>query len=121
VSLVNTDKEMGKDVADNLQDDLELWGVKGLENRLKKNVKPSLELLRNAGIKIWIPGDKVETARCAAASVKLVSKGRYGTSLPIVCPLLHYFCLQAVLTRVRLRSKTKRPWLQCSEIPPQQD
>ncbi|KAI7094520.1 phospholipid-translocating P-type ATPase-like protein, partial [Hortaea werneckii] len=36
-----------------------------------------LELLRNAGIKIWmLTGDKVETARCVAISSKLVSRGQ---------------------------------------------
>ena len=76
VSLVNTDKEMGEDVPENLQDDLEPRGVTGVENRLKKNV------MRES--RFWMLGDKVEIARCAAVSVKLVSKGRYGTSLPIV-------------------------------------
>lgn len=41
-------------------------------------MKPSLELLRNAGIKIWmLTGDKVETARCVAVSSKLVARGQY--------------------------------------------
>jgi phospholipid-translocating ATPase len=41
-------------------------------------VKESLELLRNAGIRIWmLTGDKVETARCVAISSKLVGRGQY--------------------------------------------
>lgn len=50
----------------------------GVEDRLQKDMKPSLELLRNAGIKIWmLTGDKVETARCVAVSSKLVARGQY--------------------------------------------
>ena len=61
-----------------LERDLELLGVTGVEDKLQKDVKPSLELLRNAGIKIWmLTGDKVETARCVAVSSKLVARGQY--------------------------------------------
>ncbi|KAI0201043.1 phospholipid-translocating P-type ATPase [Astrocystis sublimbata] len=61
-----------------LESDLELLGVTGVEDKLQKDVKPSLELLRNAGIKIWmLTGDKVETARCVAVSSKLVARGQY--------------------------------------------
>lgn len=61
-----------------LENDVELLGVTGVEDKLQKDVKPSLELLRNAGIKIWmLTGDKVETARCVAVSSKLVARGQY--------------------------------------------
>ena len=61
-----------------LEKDLELLGVTGVEDKLQQDVKPSLELLRNAGIKIWmLTGDKVETARCVAVSAKLVARGQY--------------------------------------------
>ncbi|KAH8888748.1 phospholipid-translocating P-type ATPase [Thozetella sp. PMI_491] len=65
-------------VSQHLETDLELLGVTGVEDKLQKDVKPSLELLRNAGIKIWmLTGDKVETARCVAVSSKLVARGQY--------------------------------------------
>lgn len=65
-------------VSEHLERDLELLGVTGVEDKLQKDVKPSLELLRNAGIKIWmLTGDKVETARCVAVSSKLVARGQY--------------------------------------------
>ncbi|EEY14008.1 phospholipid-transporting ATPase [Verticillium alfalfae VaMs.102] len=61
-----------------LERDLELLGVTGVEDKLQKDVKPSLELLRNAGVKIWmLTGDKVETARCVAVSSRLVARGQY--------------------------------------------
>ncbi|KAL7275997.1 putative aminophospholipid-translocase [Rhizina undulata] len=76
--LQNRDQEMGKVVSNYLERDLELLGVTGVEDKLQKDVKPSLELLRNAGIKIWmLTGDKVETARCVAVSAKLVARGQY--------------------------------------------
>ncbi|KAI5798151.1 phospholipid-translocating P-type ATPase [Pyronema domesticum] len=76
--LQNRDKSMENVVQEYLENELELLGVTGVEDKLQKDVKPSLELLRNAGIKIWmLTGDKVETARCVAVSAKLVARGQY--------------------------------------------
>lgn len=78
VSINNRDAGMARVVSHYLEKDLELLGVTGVEDKLQKDVKPSLELLRNAGIKIWmLTGDKVETARCVAVSAKLVARGQY--------------------------------------------
>lgn len=78
LSLQNRDSSMNRVVKDYLEKNLELLGVTGVEDKLQKDVKPSLELLRNAGIKIWmLTGDKVETARCVAVSAKLVSRTQY--------------------------------------------
>jgi phospholipid-translocating ATPase len=72
------DTGMQRVVTEYLERDLELLGVTGVEDKLQRDVKPSLELLRNAGIKIWmLTGDKVETARCVAVSSKLVARGQY--------------------------------------------
>jgi phospholipid-translocating ATPase len=79
-SLAISGRESGMQavVSRYLEHDLELLGVTGVEDKLQKDVKPSLELLRNAGIKIWmLTGDKVETARCVAVSSKLVARGQY--------------------------------------------
>ncbi|APA15356.1 hypothetical protein sscle_14g101260 [Sclerotinia sclerotiorum 1980 UF-70] len=78
VSINNRDAGMARVVSHYLEKDLELLGVTGVEDKLQRDVKPSLELLRNAGIKIWmLTGDKVETARCVAVSAKLVARGQY--------------------------------------------
>jgi phospholipid-translocating ATPase len=78
LALHNRDTALSDVVKEYLEHDLELLGVTGVEDKLQKDVKPSLELLRNAGIKIWmLTGDKVETARCVAVSSKLVSRGQY--------------------------------------------
>ncbi|KAK4104842.1 phospholipid-translocating P-type ATPase [Parathielavia hyrcaniae] len=79
-SLAISGREAGMQavVSRYLEHDVELLGVTGVEDKLQKDVKPSLELLRNAGIKIWmLTGDKVETARCVAISSKLVARGQY--------------------------------------------
>ncbi|KAK9493133.1 hypothetical protein V1508DRAFT_354148 [Lipomyces doorenjongii] len=76
--LKDRDSAMLRVVSEYLEKDLELLGLTGVEDKLQENVKPSLELLRNAGIKIWmLTGDKVETARCVAVSAKLVPRGQY--------------------------------------------
>ncbi|KAI2463114.1 phospholipid-translocating P-type ATPase [Annulohypoxylon bovei var. microspora] len=78
LSISGRDAGMQRVVAEFLEHDLELLGVTGVEDKLQRDVKPSLELLRNAGIKIWmLTGDKVETARCVAVSSKLVARGQY--------------------------------------------
>ncbi|KAH7411954.1 phospholipid-translocating P-type ATPase-like protein [Phaeosphaeria sp. MPI-PUGE-AT-0046c] len=78
LALNNRDAAVASVVKEYLENDLELLGVTGVEDKLQRDVKPSLELLRNAGIKIWmLTGDKVETARCVAVSSKLVARGQY--------------------------------------------
>ncbi|KAK3056062.1 putative aminophospholipid-translocase [Extremus antarcticus] len=78
LALNGRDVAMAKIVKQHLEHGLDLLGVTGVEDKLQAHVKPSLELLRNAGIKIWmLTGDKVETARCVAISSKLVSRGQY--------------------------------------------
>lgn len=72
------DAQMARVVSNRLETELELLGVTGVEDKLQPDIKPSLELLRNAGIRIWmLTGDKVETAKCVAVSSRLVSRGQY--------------------------------------------
>jgi phospholipid-translocating ATPase len=78
LAIQGRDAGIAKVITEYLEQDLELLGVTGVEDKLQKDVKASLELLRNAGIKIWmLTGDKVETARCVAVSAKLVARGQY--------------------------------------------
>lgn len=78
LALQGRDNAMAKVIKTYLEQDLELLGVTGVEDKLQREVKPSIELLRNAGIKIWmLTGDKVETARCVAVSARLVARGQY--------------------------------------------
>ncbi|RDB17601.1 putative phospholipid-transporting ATPase IIB [Hypsizygus marmoreus] len=78
VRLEGRNETMSAVVAEFLERDLELLGLTGVEDKLQDDVKSTLELLRNAGIKIWmLTGDKVETARCIAISTKLVARNQY--------------------------------------------
>jgi phospholipid-translocating ATPase len=58
-----------------IEHDLELVALSGVEDKLQPNVKNTLEMLRNASIRVWmLTGDKIETATCIAVSTKLVSR-----------------------------------------------
>jgi len=62
-------------VIETLEEDLELIGLTGVEDKLQPGVQQTLEMLRNAGLKIWmLTGDKIETATCIAISAGLISK-----------------------------------------------
>ncbi|KAH7882069.1 hypothetical protein F5I97DRAFT_1989102 [Phlebopus sp. FC_14] len=78
VRLDGRNEAMATVVGEYLERDLELLGLTGVEDKLQDEVKSTLELLRNAGIKIWmLTGDKIETARCIAISTKLVARNQY--------------------------------------------
>lgn len=77
ISLHDRAEAISKVVAE-LETELELLGLTGVEDRLQDDVKTTLELLRNAGLKIWmLTGDKVETAACVAVSSKLVARNQH--------------------------------------------
>lgn len=77
-SMGKTDSMPEDVVEQHLEHDLELLGLTGVEDKLQEDVKPTLELLRNAGLKIWmLTGDKIETATCIAISSKLVYRNQY--------------------------------------------
>lgn len=69
---------MAKVIREELEVNLELLGLTGVEDKLQEDVKSTLELLRNAGLKIWmLTGDKIETATVIAISTKLVARNQY--------------------------------------------
>jgi len=76
-SISDRTNVMNAVVSQLLEQDLELLGVTGVEDKLQDNVKATLETLRNAGLKIWmLTGDKIETATCIAISSKLVARNQ---------------------------------------------
>ncbi|KAH9993065.1 protein transporter [Russula vinacea] len=78
VRLEGRNEAMAAVVTDTLERDLELLGLTGVEDKLQDDVRGTLELLRNAGIKIWmLTGDKIETATVIAISTKLVARNQY--------------------------------------------
>jgi len=78
IQLADRDAAKAAIVTQYLEHGLEILAITGVEDKLQDEVKESLDLLRNAGIRIWmLTGDKVETARCIAISSKLVGRGQY--------------------------------------------
>jgi phospholipid-translocating ATPase len=78
VRLESRNEAMAAVIAETLERDLELLGLTGVEDKLQDDVRETLELLRNAGIKIWmLTGDKIETATVIAISTKLVAHNQY--------------------------------------------
>ena len=70
--------EISRVVSEHLEVDVELLALTGVEDKLQEDVKSTLELLRNAGLKIWmLTGDKIETATNIATSSKLVARNQY--------------------------------------------
>uniref|UniRef100_A0A6M2E149 Phospholipid-transporting ATPase n=1 Tax=Xenopsylla cheopis TaxID=163159 RepID=A0A6M2E149_XENCH len=64
-------------VVESLEREMELLCLTGVEDKLQDNVRPTLELLRNAGIRIWmLTGDKLETATCIAKSSHIISRNQ---------------------------------------------
>ncbi|XP_059148847.1 probable phospholipid-transporting ATPase IIB isoform X3 [Physella acuta] len=62
-------------VIEGLERDMELLCLTGVEDKLQDGVRPTLEMLRNAGIRVWmLTGDKLETAICIAKSSMMVSR-----------------------------------------------
>ncbi|CEL59149.1 phospholipid-translocating ATPase [Rhizoctonia solani AG-1 IB] len=78
IRLEGRAEAMAAVVGDYLERGLELLGLTGVEDKLQEDVRATIELLRNAGIRIWmLTGDKVETATCIAISTKLVARNQY--------------------------------------------
>jgi phospholipid-translocating ATPase len=75
-SVTDRPGAMRRIIADLLEQDMELLGVTGVEDRLQDQVKHTLERLRSASVKVWmLTGDKVETAKCIAVSTGLFDAG----------------------------------------------
>lgn len=64
-------------VTESLECNMELLCLTGVEDSLQDRVPQTLELLRKAGVKIWmLTGDKLETAQCIAKSSHLVESNQ---------------------------------------------
>ncbi|KAF9301111.1 hypothetical protein BGZ74_007092, partial [Mortierella antarctica] len=72
----NTRQEMLEELAEEMERDLLLLGATGIEDRLQDGVPETIQLLKRAGIKIWVlTGDKMETAISIGVSTGLLSDG----------------------------------------------
>lgn len=69
--MVNREGAVTK-VIQSLQNNMELLGITGVQDKLQEDIQDCISQLRNAGINIWmITGDKVETAICIGISAGL--------------------------------------------------
>ena len=58
-----------RSVIESLEENMELLGVTGVEDKLQEHVETTVEGMKQAGINVWmLTGDKVETAKCIAIS-----------------------------------------------------
>lgn len=70
-------KESMAAVQSDIERDMKLLALTGVEDKLQVNVRETLEKLRHAGIRIWmLTGDKVETATCIAISSRLAERSQ---------------------------------------------
>jgi phospholipid-translocating ATPase len=75
--LDNRNEEIKQVVSRYLEKGVELLGLTGVEDKLQDDVKVTFELLRNAGLKIWmLTGDKIETAKCISISSRLIIRSQ---------------------------------------------
>ncbi|KIM48588.1 hypothetical protein M413DRAFT_437796 [Hebeloma cylindrosporum] len=73
ISLENREEQVDN-VADELEQQLQLLGATAIEDRLQDGVPETIEDLKKAGIKIWVAtGDKLETAIAIGRSTNLIN------------------------------------------------
>lgn len=129
VSLEGRNEAMAAVVANDLEQNLELLGLTGVEDKLQDDVRSTLELLRNAGLKIWmLTGDKIETATVIAISTKLVARNQYIHTVAkrewyfigrVSCPSLTVILLFATCSEIPGRSEDRArvPTVQAGLLP----
>jgi phospholipid-translocating ATPase len=72
---LNDRERLVQECIDELEHEMELLAITGVEDKLQDKVASVIESLRNAGIQIWmLTGDKVETATCIAISAGFKSR-----------------------------------------------
>ena len=60
---------------DEIERELELVSVTAIEDKLQQDVGPTIQILKEAGIQIWVlTGDKIETAINVALSCNLLNE-----------------------------------------------
>jgi len=74
-TLLEGREESMESLVESLENDMELLGVTGVEDKLQEDVATTIETARQAGVKVWmLTGDKIETATCIAISAGFKSR-----------------------------------------------
>ncbi|KAF9422906.1 hypothetical protein BGZ94_008458 [Podila epigama] len=77
-SKAKTRQDMLEELAEEMERDLQLLGATGIEDKLQAGVPETIQLLKRAGIKIWVlTGDKMETAISIGVSTGLLSHNHH--------------------------------------------
>lgn len=72
--MVNREEEVAQAIM-SLEYEMEFLAVTGVEDKLQEDVLETIDVLRQAGIQIWmLTGDKIETAKCIAISTGLKTR-----------------------------------------------
>ena len=72
-SIENREEKM-ESLQDEIEMDLELISVTAIEDKLQQDVGATIQILKEAGIQIWVlTGDKIETAINIALSCNLLN------------------------------------------------
>ncbi|KAL7717706.1 Phospholipid-transporting ATPase [Entamoeba marina] len=72
-TLMTGRDEAMQNIVESIEHDLNALCITGVEDELQDDVQMTLEMLKQANIRVWmLTGDKVETATCIAKSTKLV-------------------------------------------------
>lgn len=72
--MVNREEEVQQAIM-SLEYEMEFLAVTGVEDKLQEDVLETIDVLRQAGIQIWmLTGDKIETAKCIAISTGLKTR-----------------------------------------------
>ena len=72
--MQNREEEVSR-VIMSLEYEMEFLAVTGVEDKLQDDVLETVDVLRQAGIQIWmLTGDKIETAKCIAISTGLKTR-----------------------------------------------
>ena len=70
----NREEEVSRAIM-SLEYEMEFLAVTGVEDKLQDDVLETVDVLRQAGIQIWmLTGDKIETAKCIAISTGLKTR-----------------------------------------------
>lgn len=73
-SIQDRDAKM-ETLQDEIERDLELVAVTAIEDKLQQDVASTIQILKEAGIQIWVlTGDKIETAINVALSCNLLNE-----------------------------------------------
>lgn len=107
-SLLQRDKNLNSS-RKILENDMELLGLTGVEDKLQIDVPLTLEAFRYAGIKIWLlTGDKLETALCIAISAGLKPKYLNFYILESKCSKSNVNCSEKLLQVEDLKYQLQR-------------